>query len=52
MAARSDPVGDASGAIAEAWYRFRLAGFGIEHWEVDDPSSRGHIVVIASQDPT
>jgi RimJ/RimL family protein N-acetyltransferase/precorrin-6B methylase 2 len=25
------------------------AGFAIEHWEVDDPSSRGHIAVIASR---
>ena len=24
------------------------AGFSIEHWEVDDPSSRGHIAIIAA----
>ena len=27
----------------------RDSGFEIEHWEVDDPSSRGHIVVIAER---
>jgi cyclopropane fatty-acyl-phospholipid synthase-like methyltransferase len=25
-------------------------GFRIEHWELDDPSSRGHIVVLAARD--
>jgi cyclopropane fatty-acyl-phospholipid synthase-like methyltransferase len=25
----------------------RAAGFRIEHWEIDDPSSRGHIAVFA-----
>ena len=25
------------------------AGFEVEHWEVDDPSSRGHIAVLAVQ---
>lgn len=28
------------------------AGFRIEHWEVDDPSSRGHIAIIAVRDVT
>jgi hypothetical protein len=23
------------------------AGFAVEHWEVDDPDSRGHIAVLA-----
>ncbi len=52
MAAGSDPVGDAYGAITEAWHRPRAAGFGFEHWEVDDPSCRGHIAVIATRNPT
>jgi hypothetical protein len=25
-------------------------GFEVEHWEVDDPSSRGHIAVVAVRD--
>jgi cyclopropane fatty-acyl-phospholipid synthase-like methyltransferase len=30
----------------------RKAGFRIDHWEVDDPSSHGHIAVIAVRDAT
>lgn len=26
------------------------AGFRIEHWEIDDPSSRGHLAIIAVRD--
>jgi SAM-dependent methyltransferase len=26
------------------------AGFHIEHWDVDDPTSRGHVVIIAVRD--
>jgi cyclopropane fatty-acyl-phospholipid synthase-like methyltransferase len=32
---------------AEALRLLAAAGFTIEHWEVDDPSSRGHIAVLA-----
>jgi len=27
------------------------AGFAVEHWEVDDPSSRGHVAVLAVRNP-
>jgi hypothetical protein len=39
-------------AITDAWPRSRAARFGIEPWEVDDPSSRSHIAIIAIRDPT
>src|SRR5262249_16281640 len=31
----------------EALQLLAAAGFEVEHWEVDDPSSRGHIAVLA-----
>jgi cyclopropane fatty-acyl-phospholipid synthase-like methyltransferase len=36
---------------SEALELLRGAGFRIEHWEVDDPSSRGHIAVLAVRVP-
>jgi trans-aconitate methyltransferase len=35
---------------AEALRMITRAGFQIEHWEEDDPSSRGHIAVLAVRD--
>lgn len=32
---------------AQALRLLQGAGFDVEHWEVDDPSSRGHIAVLA-----
>lgn len=35
---------------SEALRLLERAGFQIEHWEVDDPSSHGHIAVLAVRD--
>lgn len=37
---------------ADALAMLTDAGFRIEHWEVDDPSSRGHIAIVAVRDAT
>jgi cyclopropane fatty-acyl-phospholipid synthase-like methyltransferase len=34
---------------AEALGLLEAAGLAVEHWEVDDPSSRGHIAVLAAR---
>ena len=35
----------------EALRMLEAVGFRVEHWEVDDPTSRGHIAVLAVRDP-
>ncbi|MFQ5530200.1 MAG: hypothetical protein ACE5FP_07600 [Gemmatimonadota bacterium] len=32
----------------EAVAVLEAAGFDVEHWEMDDPSSRGHIILLAT----
>jgi hypothetical protein len=39
-------------APSEALRLLEGVGFRVEHWEVDDPSSRGHIAVLAVRDRT
>jgi cyclopropane fatty-acyl-phospholipid synthase-like methyltransferase len=39
-------------APSEALRLLEGVGFQVEHWEVDDPSSRGHIAVLAVRDRT